>query len=206
MPFPFMAAAAMGAAGLGFLGQSSANRANVASAREANAQSRDMSREQMQFQERMSNTAMVRAKADMLAAGFNPALAYMQGGASSPAGASGSAQSSRHENALSGASSGVKDAILMKAQLANLDAQNANLVASANLSNTSAKKAAVETQVIGAGLPRKQMESIIPGIVNSAVDAAKSARIVPRVSEKDWRKAHPKGHAFGPFRFHKKGE
>lgn len=58
--------------------------------REANVANAEMAQKQMDFQERMSNTQWQRGTKDMQAAGLNPMLAYSQGGASSPSGATAS--------------------------------------------------------------------------------------------------------------------
>lgn len=58
--------------------------------REANVANAEMAQKQMDFQERMSNSQWQRGVADMQKAGLNPMLAYSQGGASSPSGATAS--------------------------------------------------------------------------------------------------------------------
>lgn len=63
------------------------NAASAYGAYRANAQNIDLAREQMAFQERMSNTSYQRATEDMRKAGINPMLAIDKGGASTPAGA-----------------------------------------------------------------------------------------------------------------------
>lgn len=80
-----------------------------------NSANKKMAREQMAFQERMSSTAYQRAVSDMKLAGINPMLAYMQGGASSPGGAS-----AQMENVVSPAVSSAKHGLLMAQELANL--------------------------------------------------------------------------------------
>lgn len=94
-----------------------------------------INKEQMQFQERMSNTAYQRAVNDMSKAGLNPALAYSQGGASSPAG------SSAHMENPDAAYGNFGRDIASAVQLSMIKAQKENIEADTTLKTSTAAQA-----------------------------------------------------------------
>lgn len=117
MPLSAATAGMIGTLGsglLGMFGQSSANRTNIR-----------LAREQMAFQERMSNTAYQRAIQDMRKAGLNPILA-----AKSPASTPGGA-TTKVDSALG---AGVSSALNAYGQMKNAQ----NLSAQARLTNAQA--------------------------------------------------------------------
>lgn len=105
MPIGLPAALAIGGAASGV--------ASAFGAYRANSQNIDLAREQMAFQERMSNTAYQRAVEDMRKAGINPILAADKGGASTPAGAAPTMQNVA-TNIMNNVSSAAQAALTLK--------------------------------------------------------------------------------------------
>lgn len=125
-----------------------------------------MAREQMAFQERMSNSAYQRATTDMKAAGINPMVAYTQGGASTPSGASGTAPLAQPTDIFGKALSSAIDAMRLdnetkgtQGQLALNTALGTKALADAEAAGASAKQSTVTTESIRSQLKAQKAEA-----------------------------------------------
>jgi hypothetical protein len=125
---------------LGGLISGGATYAGTSAQNEAN---KEMAQAQMNFQERMSSTAYQRSVADMKKAGINPMLAYQQGGASSPGGAT-----AQMQNVAGNSARDTIDGAIEMATLKNIQQSNKKLKADTDYSETSAKL--LDTQLPGA--------------------------------------------------------
>ncbi len=128
---------------------------NLAGQERANVQNLRIAREQMAFQERMSSSSWQRAVSDMKLAGINPMLAYMKGGASSPAGAQ-----ARMENVMAPAVSSAMHAKRLQKELRIMDEQAKNIVQDTGKKQAEANLLKVRQLIESWGTP-------IPGLTAS---------------------------------------
>lgn len=140
-------------------------------AKKANEMNQSMAREQMGFQERMSNTAYQRSMQDMQTAGLNPILAFNQGGATTPGGSSASMQ-----NEIAPSIASAMEVRRSFAEIANMQAQNKLIKAQTqdNLAGADLKKALNLASYFTSGLSALKGASMATKFGKHGFDKARS--------------------------------
>lgn len=171
--------------------------------RQTNAANAQQAQQQMDFQERLSNTGYQRATQDMRASGLNPMLAYSQGPASSPGGAQAQIQSETG-SAVSTAFQGAQ----AMAQLEQLTASTDNTRAVTNLTKAQAltelervHQIAQDTRTSSAQEAhyRKAIDQMISNIVGQGIDQDARRRDVPRQQAMEGFYKSPWGREVAPY-------
>lgn len=121
-----------------------------------NEENRNLSREQMEFQERMSNTAHQREVTDLIEAGLNPMLSARLGGSSTPAGAMATMQNPG-EAASRGAAAATQSA-MNTAQVANIHQSTAKMAAEEDVARANADEIRARTPTHAVTIDKMQQD------------------------------------------------
>lgn len=146
--------------------------------KEANAFTAQQTQAQMDFQERMSNTAYQRQVTDMQNAGVNPALMYGNGasGASTPSGASGTSVSPSASDIV-GLLGQIQNMYLLKAQRKNIEAQTKEREKNVQVMESAIKSNLANIEVMRANANKIGLEGDALAIANSYLDREKSLQL-----------------------------
>lgn len=176
-----------------YLGAKETNASNEKLAEQANQANITTAREQMAFEERMSNTAHQREVEDLKKAGLNPILAANKG-ASTPGGAAGQSTAAKLENPAKGVSESVQNALItaMTAMKTAADTDVAKAQAR-NIDADTAKKG-VDTEVNKRNLPEADLKNRIYDWAKRQFEKySNSAKKMKSEFDKDMKFIRPKG-------------
>jgi len=137
-------------------------------AEQTNKASAEQAQKQMDYQERMSNTAHQREVKDLIAAGLNPMLSAKLGGASSPGGAMAPVQ-----NVLGSATATASQNYQLQTQADLIRAQEANTYAQSDLTRTT--NLVELSKMPGYQKYGEQVDALIKMQLNNAIASAAQA-------------------------------